>query len=404
MQDQALADVRVLDFTRYISGPYCTKLLADYGADVIKVERPLSGDETRSMGPFPKDEPHREKSGLFLHLNTNKRGMTLDLKSTDSVDIVRRLLEDTDIVVESFRPGTMDSFGLGYEALKSAKPDLVYVSVSNFGQTGPYRDYRLTDVMAYGMGGEMYSTGLADREPLKLGENVVLYQAGAVASVAAMGALFASRLQGVGQHVDVSIMETQVGTIDRRMSMLLAYQYNREITRRNDTAAGAGYPAGVYLCADGYFQINGGGEYFRRVVEMMGRPPELDDPTWYEPESQYNSDLELIFHEYFIPWCLERTKNEVWKAGQQSRVLCAPLNTIEQLVEDQHFIQRGAFADIEHPEAGRLLYPGRPFIMSESPWSLRSVAPLLGQHTREILSEVGYSADDIGKLQKDGVV
>ena len=223
MQEQALADVRVLDLTHYISGPYCTKLLADYGADVLKIERPNSGDGSRRMGPFPKDEPDPEKSGLFLHLNTNKKSITLDLKSAETKAIVFRLVETVDIVVESFRPGTMESLGLGYEALKSAKPDIVLTSITNFGQTGPYRDYMLTDAMAYGMGGEMYSTGIADREPVKLAENVVLYQAGAVASVATMGALFASRMQAIGQHVDVSIMETQVGTIDRRMSMLLAY-------------------------------------------------------------------------------------------------------------------------------------------------------------------------------------
>lgn len=404
MQEQALSDVRVLDFTQYVAGPYCTKLLADYGADVIKVERPKAGDGARRMGPFPKDEPNAEKSGLFLHLNTNKRSLTLDLGTPEANAIVLRLVQDVDIVVESFRPGTMERLGLAYETLKSANPDVVLTSISNFGQTGPYKDYMLSDVMAYGMGGEMYSTGLEAREPLKLGENVVLYQAGAVASVATMGALFASRLQGIGQHVDVSIMETQVGTIDRRMSMLLAYQYNGEISKRNAVVTGNGYPSGVYLCADGYIQINGGGGYFKRVVDMMGQPAELDDPTWYEPESQYNSDLALIFHEYFIPWCLERTKEEVWAAGQQSRVLCAPLNTIEELVEDQHFNERRAFADIEHPEAGRLLYPGRPFIMNESPWAIRRPAPLLGQHTDEILGSIGYDGKCVSQLRREGVV
>ncbi|MCI0796728.1 MAG: CoA transferase [Chloroflexi bacterium] len=404
MQEQALADVRVLDFTHYVAGPYCTKLLADYGADVMKVERPGVGDGARRMGPFPKDEPNIEKSGLFLHLNTNKRSLTLDLKRPEARDIVLRLVRDVDIVVESFRPGTMESFGLGYESLRNANNDVVLTSISNFGQTGPYKDYKSSDIMTYGMGGEMYSTGLEDREPLKLAENVVLYQAGAVASVATMGALFASRLQAVGQHVDVSIMETQVGTIDRRMSMLLAYQYNGEISRRGALATGTGYPTGVYLCADGYIQVNGGGSYFKRVVEMMGRPPELEDPTWFEPESQYNSDLAQIFHEYFIPWCLERTKREIWTAAQKSRVLSAPLNTIEELVEDQHFNERDAFADISHPEAGRLLYPGRPFIMGESPWSVRRPAPLLGQHTDDILSSVGYNAECVSHLHRDGVV
>ena len=396
----ALSDLRVLDFTHYIAGPYSTKLLADYGADVLKVERPGSGDGARGLGPFPGDIPHREKSGTFLHLNTNKRGITLNLKSSKAQVIVKELVEEVDVVVESFRPGQMDAYGLGYEALRAINPHIVMTSISNFGQTGPYRDFKTSDLIIYGMGGEMYSTGLEDREPLKLGENVVLYQAGAIAATATMGAVFADG----SQHVDVSLMETQVGTIDRRMSMLLAYQYNGEISKRSATATAGGYPNGVFICLDGYVQIAGGRNYFERVVAMMGAPDELLEERWYAPEAQYDPDLEDEFNTHFIPWCLERTKIEIWHVAQDAGVLSAPINTSSDLINDAQFQERGAFTEIEHPEAGSLLYPGRPFIMSASPWNIRRPAPLLGQHTSEVLAELGYAEREIGQMREQGVI
>ncbi len=399
-QGGALDDVRVLDFTHYIAGPYATKLLADYGAHVLKVERPDGGDGARRMGPFPNDGPHPEKSGMFLHLNTNKRSITLNLRKPQARDIVLQLAESVDVVAESFRPGVMASFGLGYDALRAVNPNLVVVSVSNFGQTGPYRDFRASDLTLYGMGGEMYSTGLEDREPLKMGENLILYQAGAIAATATMGALFAD----TGQYVDVSIMETQIGSIDRRMSMLLAYQYNGEISKRSATATAGGYPNGVYICLDGYVQISGGRNYFDRVVAMMGAPEPLLDERWHTPEAQYNPEFEDEFNAYFIPWCLERTKQEVWETAQAAGVLSAPINTTEDLVADANFRARGAFAEIDHPAAGKLLYPGRPFIMSESPWRVRRPAPLLGQHTDETLAALGRTAADIAQLRRDGVI
>ena len=403
MSNQALSDVKVVDFTHYIAGPYCTKLLADYGADVLKVERPDVGDGSRRLGPFSGDDPHPEKSGLFLHLNTNKRSITLNLKSGGAREIVKELVKDADIVVESFRPGTMSRFALDFEYLKSIKPGLVMTSISDFGQTGPYRDYRGSEIIFYGMGGEMYSTGIDEREPIKLGGTVALYQAGATAAVATMGALFAARDQELGQHVDVSILETQVGSIDRRMSMLLAYQYNGEITRRMSDGSYTGYPSGVYLCDDGYLQVDGI-VHFSRVVKMLGEPEGLKDPKWYTPEAQSDENLKAEFDEYFIPWCLERTKAEAWHTAQKARVLSGTINTIEEIVNDAYFQERNAFAEIDHSEAGRLTYPGRPFNMSKSPWSVRRPAPLLGQHTEEVLAQLGYTKFDIARFREQHVL
>ena len=403
----ALSNIKVLDFTQYIAGPYCTKLLADYGADVIKIERLGTGDGAREMGPFPKDEPHPEKSGTFLHLNTNKRSITLDLKTARGQQIARDLASQADAVVESFRPGTMDRFGLGYEALSELNPALTYTSVSNFGQTGPYRDWRGSEIIFYGMGGELYSTGVAEKEPLKLGGTVGLYHAGVMAAFATLGAVLASKSEGIGQHVDISLMEVQVGSIDRRMSMLLAYQYNGEITSRTplgEATGAGGYPAGVYPCEDGFFQITGGGKYFGRVLDMLGHPEELAGDEWLTPEAQSNEEMQGLFEALFYPWLLDRAKHDAWSEAQASRVICGPLNTMADYLGDEVFHSRGAFAEVEHPIAGTLTYPGRPFMMNASPWSIRCPAPLLGQHTEEILTELGMSGAEIESLRRDRVI
>lgn len=407
MTQSALADITILDFTHYIAGPYCTKLLADYGAEVVKVERPGTGDGARRMGPFPNDTPHPEKSGTFLHLNTNKRSITLDLKSDEGRQIALDLAARADTVVESFRPGTMEHLGLGYEALSETNQSLALTSISNFGQTGPYRNWRGSELIFYGMGGELYSTGVSEKEPLKLGGTVGLYQAGTVAAYATLGAIFAARDNGSGQHVDVSIMETQAGSIDRRMSMLLAYQYNGEITERaplGSATGSGGYPSGVYPCADGFFQFTGGGNYFPRVLDMLDYPEELSGEEWLTPEAQADEDMQGLFDAALYPWLMERNKAEIWERAQKSRVLSGPLNTMEDLHADPIFHQRGAFAEAEHPEAGALRYPGRPFIMGATPWSIRRPAPLLGQHTDEILAELGLSDSEVGALREGGIV
>ena len=403
MFDGALSHIRVVDFTTHVAGPYCTKHLADYGAAIIKVELPGVGDSGRRMGPFPNDIPHPEKSGLFLHLNTNKRSITLDLKSSAGRKVAIALANTADLVVENFRPGVMDRLGLDLKTLQASNPRLVMTSISNFGQTGPYRDYKSSDLLVYGMGGEMNSTGLAHREPIKLGANIVLYQAGSVAAVGSAGALFLTQNDGPGQLVDVSIMETQVGSIDRRMSALIAYQYTGENSTRMPFGA-SGYPIGVYPCEDGYLEVTGGLIYFPRVVDMLGNPPELLHPRWYQPQSQGDPELKDEFEGHFLSWTLQHGKLEAWQIAQRSGVLSGPLNTMEDISKDKHFNSRGAFAQIDHPIAGVLRYPGRPFTMSESPWAVRRPAPLLGQHNKEILEELGYGPDDIALLRTQGVI
>ncbi len=403
--EQALSDVKVLDLTHHIAGPYCTKLLADYGADVLKVEKPGEGDAARRMGPFFDDDPHAEKSGLFLHLNTSKRGITLNLKSETGKKIFQELVRGVDILVENFSPRVMPSLGLEYEKLERVNSKLVMTSISNFGQTGPYRDFRASELILYGMGGAMNNTGVLDRYPLKKGGAVIQYQGGTIAAVATMLACLASRAQGIGQHVDISIFQTQMATIDRRMSQLLTYQYNGETSYRIDPEAErVGFPYGIYPCKDGFFQLSGGFVYWPRICQMIGRPDLVADPGFSTPHGQREPENLERFNLIWYPWITERTKKEIIEAGQAATVLCGPINTTEDLVNDTHWRARELWVEVDHPVTGKLTYPGAPFKMAETPWRVSRPAPLLGQHNEEVYGELGYSKEDLVRLREGGTI
>ncbi|MFC1532026.1 CaiB/BaiF CoA transferase family protein [Thermodesulfobacteriota bacterium] len=400
--EQALSDVKVLDLSWYFTGPYCTKLLADYGAEVIKVERPGEGDPTRRMGPFPDDSPHFEKSALFLHLNTNKRGITLNLKSEEGRDIVKKLVSKVDILVESFRPGVMSKLGLDYETLSEINPRLVMASISSFGQTGPYRDFKATDIVEYALGGPMYSTGIPDREPLKVYNNTVQYQAGACASVAIMTALFGSEIRGEGEMLDISIMETQAAGIDRTPTFRIAYQYTGDVNMREPTTQS--FATGAFPCKDGYVSLMGGTVFLPKLAAMLEMPELLEHPVYSNFLEQAKPEVAEKFLEILLPWLLERTKKVVWEAAQAQGMLSSPVNTTEDLLTDPHYDDRGFWVNIDHPLAGTFKYPGAPFKMSETPWHIKRPAPLLGQHNEEVLGKLGYSKEDMVILRHQGVI
>ncbi len=404
--EQLLSDVKVLDLTHYIAGPFCTKLLADYGADVIKIERPGKGDLARKLGPFPGNVPHTEKSGLFLYLNTNKRGITLNLKSSTGKKIFKKLLRGVDILIESFSPRVMPSLGLSYEALEKINPKLVMTSVSNFGQTGPYRDYKSSEIIIDGMGHAMFSQGEADREPVRMGGHLTQMGGGMMAAVATMVALFSNRRDGIGQHVDVSLMEVQLNSIDRRAQCLVGHAYNpTEISSRTSYATGIGFPFGNFPCADGYFSVAGGAVagMWEKVVAMLDMPELLEDPRFCTLEAQTHPENYEAFMEILLPWSMQRTKAEIVKIGQGKRAVVLPVNTAEDLVNDPHMIARGSFVEIDHPVVGKVKYPGAPFRINDS-FRIRRPAPLLGQHNEEVYGQLGYSTEDLVKLRRSGII
>ena len=404
MTDQALSGVKVLDLTWHMAGPYCTKLLADYGADVIKVERPGSGDPARSMGPFFKDDPHHEKSGLFLHLNTSKKSITLNLKSETGVKIFKELVKDVDILVESFSPRVMPSLGLSYEEQKKLNPRLVMTSISNFGQTGPYRDYKATEMVSQAMGSLMYITGQPDREPLKIGGSQAQYSAGVSAFLTTLGALYGQEQMGLGQHVDVSVMECLINaseTVDTWYSAFGAIQGRRWYRYI------LGFLVDVYDAKDGYLLLGASGVAgtgMPKIPLLVDRPELIEHPYFRadDPRARMAASDEE-FDALINPYFKEHTKMEIAEKAQELRMSTGPVQTTQELVNSPQLKARGYFGEIEHPVVGKLAYPGMPLVMSETPhrWGR---APLLGEHNEEVYGHLGYTRGDLVKLRERGVI
>lgn len=402
--EQILSDVKVLDLSWYIAGPYCTKLLADYGADVIKIERPGGGDPARNLGPFPNDEPHPERSGLFLHLNTNKRSITLNLKTETGKSIFRKLVADVDILVESFRPRVMPSLGLSFEALEKINPGLVMTSISNFGQTGPYRDFKGSELVFQGFGGYMYLMGTLDREPVKKAANVIQYQLGATAATATMVALYGARMRGSGDHVDVNGVREEITSIDGKRCMMLAYQYTGHVHRRPP------FPSpNIRLAKDGYVFLVGfgattGAMFFPVVAKMLGLTPEQRE-AWGRPEVVNDPVKQGEFDETIMtPWLLEHTVKEIVEKAQAAGVMSTPYHNAEGVMNDLHFRERNYWVEIDHPATGPLTYPGAPIRMERAGWAVRRPAPLLGQHNEEIYRNLGFSVQDLVNLKQTEVI
>ncbi|MBX7111007.1 MAG: CoA transferase [Dehalococcoidia bacterium] len=384
-----LDGIRILDLTWYTSGPFCTRLLADYGADVIKVEPP-GGDPARALPPFFQDIPGPERSGLFLFLNTNKRSVILDLRREADRDQLRGLVRESDAVIENFSPGTLDRLGLGYETLRALNPKVVLTSISNFGQDGPYRDWQGMDLTLYGMGGVMYASGERDHEPLKVAGRQTGFYTGMVAALATLTALRAAEQHGDGEHVDVSIFETAVHSIDLRLARLMQYQFTGKYSGRPPLASNIG--GGVVPCADGWFMLGAGPARLDTVIRLIGMPELLETPEYATVAARVQPGRAEEFLGYLLPWTLSHTKTEILAGCMEHGVLGAPVNTIADLLEDPNFVERGFFQEIDHPETGPLLYPGYHFQLRrpDEPMPPRRRAPLLGEHTGEVLATIAH--------------
>ena len=398
----ALDGLTVIDFSTWIAGPYTTKLLADLGARVIKVEPP-AGDPGRGLGPFLGDEPGADRSATYQFLNTNKDGLVVDLKSPGSRNVVRRLAGMADLVVTASSPAQEAELGIDYATLSGYAPDVPVVALTNFGRTGPYRDFQLSETVLYAMGGEMYSHGLAGRAPLKIGGTAALLQCGAMAAVAAMGAVHARDVHGVGQLVDVPLFQVQVNNVDRRFSSILAWRFSGRLQER-PVAASTGLAGGIYPCADGYVEVTASfGNYWQRFVEMIDDDA-LRDPKWMQPATQMSPDAKAECDSIVYPWMLSRTRAEIWAEARRARAMVAPLHTGKEIFEDDVFRKRGLWTEIHHATLGTLPMLGRPYIFEKTPWELRKPAPMLGEHTDRVLAEAGCSGAQIAEWREMGVV
>ena len=406
MSDAALSDLRVVDLSQGAAGPYCTKLLADYGAEVIKIEPP-GGDVSRRLGPFPEDLPHPEKSGLFLHLNTNKKSVTLDVSTASGVVVLKKLLAKVDVLVESYRPGRADGWGIGYEQLRGDFPKLIYASISSFGQTGPYRDYEANSLIAMAMSSIMYNTGEPDREPLVTGAEPAGYFAGLQAFVGILAALAHRQSNGGGQHIDVSLVESAAAADEYNAAM---YAYMGAIRRRFYSRHVFGYPMDIMPSQDGHVVVIPGSQGFPRplteegvsAMSLLLEDIELDQhPLFQAMQERYTRWQEL--DKLLLPWLTTHTSRQIVETAQELRMPFALVPTAEDLLEDKHLAEREFFVDIDHPQAGKLRHTGPPFRMSEAPFR-SGPAPALGQDNESALSEVGYNLEDLGILRDRGVI
>jgi formyl-CoA transferase/CoA:oxalate CoA-transferase len=393
----------VLDLTQGIAGPYVTKLYSDYGADVMKVERPGLGDPTRRIGPFPGDDPHPEKSGMFLTLNTGKRSVTLDLQTRSGREILLQLAAAADVVVESFRAGTLERLDLAPERFAKANPSAALVRVSNFGQTGPMRDFEADDLIEYAASGILQVSGEPDREPVALGIYTPLFLAGAICAPMALGAMRASKRDGEQEVVDFSIHESLAGSMDRGGPNLVSYQYSGAlmIERRERVLINA-LPNGVFPCADGYIQVTTQINWFNRFCRVIGRPEWATDErmlTHLNDPLEIGGEIEAAFYE----WLLPRTKQQAMEEAQAAGWPLSALNTPADVVQDPHFRERGFFAALDHPQAGVVELPGLAVRFGATPGEMRR-APLLGEHNTEVLSGLGYAPPEIAALRTQGVI
>ncbi len=397
----------------------CSKVLGDLGADVVKIEKP-GGDPARTLGPFYGDIPDPEKSLYWFAFNMNKRGITLDIETADGREIFKRLVENAEIVVESFPPGYMDGLGLGYPALSEINPRIIVASITPFGQTGPYSGYKGSDIVAMAMAGMMYSTGEPDRAPVRISFPQAYLHAGVEAAVGSLAAYYHRQMTGQGQHVDVSIQATMVSATNNIQQY---WAMNKILVQR--AGPGRVSPVTGYVrrvirqCKDGYMvnQLMGGpvgASTTRNLIKWLDEegmaPDSAKQTVWEEfdlasmdPAEQrmiksLNEALDRLF--------LMRTKEEILLEGVKRRIFMYPVCTAEDLAKNPQLRVRDFWEEVEHPELdATVTYPGAFFKTTEAPWRIRRRAPLIGEHNEDIYEkELGFSRKDLATLKQGGVI
>jgi len=410
-----LSHLRVLDLTDK-KGLFCGKILADLGADVIKIERP-GGDPARNIGPFHKNIPHPERSLFWFALNTNKRGITLNIETFDGQEIFKRLITISDFVIESFSPGYMESLGLGYATLSKKNPRIIMTAISPFGQEGPYRDYKVSDVVAMAMGGRLYLMGDPDRPPVRITYPQSYQIAGAEAAAASLIAHYFREITGEGQYVDVSMQKCIVwNTQDPTLFWDLTKKNVRRsgsLRRRPDTGVASAF---VWQCKNGYvcFSITGGplgSRSLKGLVEYMDNEgladSFLEGKDWDTFDwAKLSQDEVNCVVERFQKFFLKHTKQELYYEGIKRRITIYPVSSIDEVLEDPQLKARDFWVDVEHPELGATItYPGPLFKLSEYTLNKWCRAPLIGEHNIEVYEkELGLTREELCILKQAAVI
>ena len=391
----ALAGVRVLDLTHYLAGPYATKLMAAFGAEVIKIERPGAGDPARGLPPFVRGEVTPDTGIPFLYLNTGKQSVTLNLKADAGRAIFRRLVAQADVVVESFSPRVMTGLGLGYESLRGVNPRVVMTSISNFGQTGPYRDYAADEIVEYAMSGLMSLTGDPARPPLGSGAPVAQSTAGLTAYTATLMALYQRGPSGEGRHVDVSIHEAAIDNIE----VSVAEYFHSGVVPKRRRDRHPLVPWELYPCRDGYAAVIGGP--VRRWLRGLSvfEEPRLSKFPHMADRMAHRDEVEGLMR----PWVARNTKRDIYHAGQARQLAFGYVASVADASASPQHAAREFFVPIDHPVAGSHRYAGPPFRPAATPWRSER-APLLGEHNETVYGRLGYGPDDLRRLAAEGVI
>ncbi len=402
MSGSVLDGLKVLEYGEFISVPYCGRMLAGMGAEVIKIEKPDRGDSSRSFGPFPRDEFHLEKSGLYLFLNAGKSSLTLDTSSPAGQDVFRQMVSQADVLIEGNPPREMTDRGLNYEGLSKVNSSLVMTSITPFGQTGPYRDYRGSDLITAHISGEAYGNpaeGVEDMEhegPLKPPNHASDFMVGLTAAVCTMSAILGRQLNGEGQHLDVSAQEALASVVRQELAFYM--HEGRAPTRQKGIKRRGGI---LYRSSDGFVCI-WAGPHFSKLINMLGNPDWADTELFQDPvlRADHMEEFNILVN----IWTEERTRAEIEQAAVVAGVPCAPVRSVAELCGDEQLAAREYFVEMNHQEAGLLRYPGAPFKLSETPWQVNRPAPLLGADNDRVYGEFGFNKQDLENLKKAGTI
>jgi len=397
-----LAGLKVLELGRMISAPYCGKLLADMGAEVIKIEPPGAGDPARQYGPFLNDNPHPERSGLFLYLNANKQGVTLNLAAPTGQRILRDLVARSDALVHNLPVQEMERVGLRYDTLSQVTPGLVMASITPFGLTGPYRHYHAYDINLAAAGGICTGLGETDREPLSFGTPQVGYFAGMAAASSIVMALLARDHVGAGQHIDIAEVESMAGVYNGPEALMAVYQW-RMTRRTGHHALDFPYPNCILRCKDGYIFVGAPeGRQWRQLLEVMGNPEWSKDPRFRnrtEMNNRYADELDG----YLEAWLMQYTKAELLALALEHRIPLAPVRGYDEVRHDPSLAD--LFVDIDRPDTGPLPYAGPPYLLADAGVAPPKPAPHLGQHNAAVYCEaLGYTRAQLAKLYQTGII
>ncbi|MGM0901658.1 MAG: CaiB/BaiF CoA transferase family protein [Bacillota bacterium] len=391
-----LEGIKVLELSRTLAGPFCSMQLADMGAEVIKIEQPGIGDETRSYTP----PEINGQSCYFMSLNKNKKSITLNLKSEEGQKIVKQLVKDADVLIENFRNGTMEKFGLGYDVLKEINPRLVYCAVSGFGRSGPMKDEPAYDLIMQGFGGLMSVTGEEGRAPVKVGFSVVDLATGLYAALGVVLAIHAREKTGKGQFVESSLLETIVSLTNYLGQNVLA---TGKAPERLGSAHPSLVPYQAFETKDGYVIIGVPNDWlWKKMCDALGLDDLKDHPKYAENINRVANREELVG--ILTEYTKTKESAEIIDILKRAGVPSGPINNIAELLEHPQVIHREMVQEVQHPTIGALKMLGVPLKLSETPGSIRKAPPLLSENTKEVLETLGYNSEDLKNFKEKGVI